>query len=173
MAYFKDRSVYKYCPGLHNEPASQPARWSVSRVLGWLWCRMPFGRPRVVNVGWLSHEHPFPTGPLAAEVLLRLQILCQRPVAIMRGFHLCELCSEGTSARDRLSDKHANIRSYGEIRIESVRGLIYAAPMLIHHYVAVHNYLPPQGFLDALMDVSMPSQLMAPDLGGDEPSSEQ
>lgn len=29
----------------------------------------------------------------------------------------------------------------------------YAAPTLIHHYVSIHNYHPPQPFLDALMRV--------------------
>jgi hypothetical protein len=34
-------------------------------------------------------------------------------------------------------------------------GARYAAPTLIHHYVIVHGYRPPQVFVDALMRALM------------------
>jgi hypothetical protein len=30
--------------------------------------------------------------------------------------------------------------------------MIYVAPVLIYHYVAVHGYLPPDQFIEAVMN---------------------
>ncbi|MEJ7786715.1 MAG: hypothetical protein WKF96_18085 [Solirubrobacteraceae bacterium] len=39
----------------------------------------------------------------------------------------------------------------GEIRVTGEDGTVYAAPTMIAHYVAEHDYLPPQEFVDALL----------------------
>jgi hypothetical protein len=38
----------------------------------------------------------------------------------------------------------------GEIRVKGLHGLTYVAPVMVHHYVTVHGYCPPQEFLDAI-----------------------
>jgi len=37
-----------------------------------------------------------------------------------------------------------------EIRVRTRAGQAYAAPSVLAHYMAVHGYLPPPGFLEAL-----------------------
>ena len=44
----------------------------------------------------------------------------------------------------------------GEIRSFSKRGAIFAAPNLIFHYVAVHNYNPPEEFIESLSEGPCP-----------------
>ena len=38
-----------------------------------------------------------------------------------------------------------------EIRVQGKEGKVYAAPTLIYHYVAAHDYDPPQEFVEALL----------------------
>ena len=40
---------------------------------------------------------------------------------------------------------------YSEIRIVSSAVAVYAAPSLIYHYVAVHNYAPPRDFVESIL----------------------
>ena len=39
----------------------------------------------------------------------------------------------------------------GEFHVQAKDGTIYSAPTLILHYIDEHNYLPPEGFIDALL----------------------
>ena len=38
-----------------------------------------------------------------------------------------------------------------EIRVKGKDGKVYAAPTLIYHYVAAHDYDPPKEFVEALL----------------------
>jgi hypothetical protein len=93
----------------------------------------------VVNVGWLKRKHPFPTGVTSEEFRLKLGRLCQHSVHLYFGFHECEFCT----GRNRPDGN-------GEIRVSGVKAA-YAAPALIHHYVKVHAYLPPDDFVAAVL----------------------
>jgi hypothetical protein len=96
-------------------------------------------RSGTVNVGWLDRRHPFPTGPTSARFRAQLLWLCRRRVKRTRGLHRCEFCQ----GRDR-SHGSAEIRVCGGDRV-------YAAPELVYHYVAAHGYLPPAGFVAAVL----------------------
>ena len=113
-------------------------------------------RTDVLNVGWLCHEHAFPIGPTPPRFVLALRELVSSPVRSTMGFHICDLCpppveiigSDGvvtgfTAAPGSLGN--------GEIRVPGLGGVVYAAPVLIAHYVEVHHYLPPAEFVDAVM----------------------
>lgn len=124
MAYFADLSPYAY---FHE------------------------GRtPETLSVGWLSREHEFAAREPAKNLLDSLFQFCKVSVFQSRGLHPCEFCSElnwvTVAARDGLE---LNLGS-AEIRVLSPDGFIFAAPTLIFHYVAVHNYKPPASFLMAL-----------------------
>jgi hypothetical protein len=133
MTYFEDLTEYTYYTTIRQTPAERA------------------NQPKMVNIGWLSDEHLFPTGPVPEETLARLHEACQSPVAITRGHHVCELCLPGASPMHVLSSGDNDLLGNGEIHIVSANGTIYAAPALVYHYVCVHEYLPPQEFLDALM----------------------
>jgi hypothetical protein len=61
-----------------------------------------------------------------------------------------------TDARRRSNDAEHNgeqrLIGSAEIRNFGTDGTIYAAPTLIYHYVAQHQYKPPVGFVGALLD---------------------
>jgi hypothetical protein len=42
----------------------------------------------------------------------------------------------------------------GEIRVRAANGITYVAPVLVLHYVVEHGYLPPQEFIEAVIDAT-------------------
>jgi hypothetical protein len=99
------------------------------------------GQEAMLNVGWLAWGHAFNRGPVSDEFASTLQKLAESPVNLCRGFHICDLCRSRDDAP----------RGNGEVRVRVASGVIYAAPALIWHYVAEHQYLPPQEFIDAVL----------------------
>jgi hypothetical protein len=95
--------------------------------------------PGTVNIRWLDRAHPFPTGPTSAKFRDKLGRLCERRVQQTRGFHPSEFCS----------GRHRPVSS-SEMRVAGKRR-VYAAPSLVHHYVAAHGYRPPDEFIEAVM----------------------
>jgi hypothetical protein len=100
--------------------------------------------PCVRSVGWLSSAHPFPKGKSPPEVIAKLRELTSTweesteamnwPAAC--GSHECEIC-------------HA-FRAGGNLAVPSAT-VLFVAPEMIAHYVEVHEYLPPQAFINAVM----------------------
>jgi hypothetical protein len=94
-----------------------------------------------------------------------MKLLATKPVELYRGRHICEVCirPEGlvetyipNRGKLKLVDPEsewgkwrAQRSSNGEIRVTS-EGIIYAAPVLIVHYIEEHGYLPPAQFLEAI-----------------------
>jgi hypothetical protein len=95
--------------------------------------------PGTVNIGWLERGHPFPTGRTTAKFRAKLAQLCERRVNQTRGFHACTFCK----GRDRP-------HSSAEMRVAG-NGRVYAAPLLVHHYVEAHGYRPPDEFIEAVL----------------------
>jgi len=96
----------------------------------------------VQAIGWLSPAQEFPTGPSPANFIIRLQELCAAryehgfdfPEA--GGTHTCEFCHAYTS-RGVLGVPDGNV--------------LFVAPEMVYHYVAIHHYRPPQSFVDAVL----------------------
>lgn len=100
-------------------------------------------------IGWLDREHKFKTGPQDEEFLGLLWQFCKFSVAQSRGLHKCEFCPSTVSpTAERNGEKL--ILGTAEIRVFGEDGIIYAAPTLIYHYVALHQYTPPEEFVRAL-----------------------
>ena len=103
-------------------------------------------RARSYNIGWLDKDHSFPQRKSSKVLISRLLNLCSVRVNSTRGLHPCYWCKKYITAAFRgqkLKLGSAEIRVFGDDKI-------YAAPNLIYHYVAEHNYRPPQEFLNAL-----------------------
>jgi hypothetical protein len=112
-----------------------------------------------INVGWLDKRFPFPTGTTSDEFRVRLAVLCESHlVHLHRGSHGCEFCTEDKlytptfdptygPGRRLVRAAHGN----GTICVTH-DGVSYAAPALIIHYVREHNYLPPEAFVQAVLD---------------------
>ena len=121
MAYYADLSPYTYTPG-HGP---------------------------MLNVGWLAAGKAYERGPVPYEFATALHRLAQSPVNLCRGFHVCDLCTPP-------STEYYNVwstlrRGSGEVRVSSASGVVYAAPTLVWHYVAEHQYLPPREFINAVL----------------------
>lgn len=100
----------------------------------------------VLNVGWLRGGKRYVKGsppPRLAETLKRMT-RTQRAQQT-RGFHDCPWCTSRLHFRE--SD---GPRGSAEIRVMG-KGVAYAAPELIGHYVEAHDYLPPAEFIEAVL----------------------
>jgi hypothetical protein len=151
--YYPDLSPYKYNEQIQGGTRAAP----------------PFIE---LNIGWLERGFPFPIGSLTFDFLDTLFTLCTKPVHGTRGYHICDLCDElPGSALDvsrngeRISihipfpikaERHGHILTMGsdEIRVQGKEHILYAAPTLIYHYCSVHSYLPPQEFMDAVLETA-------------------
>ena len=130
-------------------------------------------RTSIVNIGWLDNQHPFITGfssELFLDKLFKLYII-QRKNGY-RGFHVCQLCHTIKSSSVTLKNKGQEITidlpdpmimekggrtaliGSREILVHNGKGIVYVAPNMICHYVAEHNYLPPQEFIHAVLEIN-------------------
>ncbi len=144
--------------------------------------------PNIRAVGWLDGEHAFEKRDVSPADLRAILDACGSPelqTRMTRGIHDCELCESdppdddaGTLAdwmkasnslpseqREEFLVKaiktHGMAQSSGEVRVE-VDGLIYAAPLLIAHYVKAHRYHPPAEFLEGVRAGSFVDDLGKP-----------
>jgi hypothetical protein len=101
----------------------------------------PTGDLEILNVGWLDECRPFAVGATSRDFQDALLELCKRPIILHRGVHACCYC------RGQRQDRAGN----GQVRVLSPKGIWYAAPTLVHHYVSVHEYSPPADFVDAVV----------------------
>lgn len=92
-------------------------------------------QPDALNIGWLDGKQPFERGPVPSGFSERLSELVKHPVNLCHGWHTC-WCGAASGN--------------GEIRVSS-GAAVYAAPVLIAHYIEAHGYRPPQPFIDAVM----------------------
>ncbi|MDH6225500.1 hypothetical protein [Streptomyces sp. MJP52] len=130
MTYYADLTPYTFLPP-DGPGAGAPRPWH--------------GLP-LLNVGWLSAARRYRRGtppPGLAETLRRMTRTHR--AGQTRGFHLCPWCSMRLlRAGPECPRGSAEIRAVGD-------GVAYAAPELIAHYVESHGYLPPDGFVHAVL----------------------
>ncbi len=111
--------------------------------------------PNVLNVGWLSGDSDFVRGKVPEAFTSALFHLAESPINLYRGSHSCELCADpviwkAEGARFSLT-RIPGSGGNGEIHVPGLDGITYVAPALIAHYVKVHQYLPPQEFIDTVL----------------------
>ncbi|MEW2400920.1 hypothetical protein [Streptomyces sp. NPDC046862] len=130
MTYYADLTPYTYDSD-HWDPEAS----------GRLWQGVP-----VLNVGWLSGDKGYANGSAPPGLVEALKSMTRTHRAQQtRGFHLCPWCPllPGAGYAD-------GPRGSAEIRVMG-RGVAYAAPELIAHYVEGHGYLPPADFVAAVL----------------------
>ena len=121
MAYYEDLTAYSYS-------------------------HFPRHDTYLVNIGWLDVSHPFPRGEVDPVIVGRIRELCKAPVNQTRGLHRCSMCSEFPIIE--LIDGETVTLGSAEIHVGG-KGVTYACPTLIYHYIVKHGYLPPGEFLEA------------------------
>jgi hypothetical protein len=118
--------------------------------------RGTFYVPGTVNIGWLGEFPTFDQMEPDEKLLDLVWDYCKISVAQYRGVHECEYCYP---RRSDVGERHGEMRLLGsaEIRVFGDEGVIYAAPDLIYHYMAIHRYKPPDQFISALISRPHPS----------------
>ncbi|MEU3794726.1 DUF7919 family protein [Streptomyces fructofermentans] len=131
MTYYADLTPYTYG---HDMAQPGPGHWR--------------GMPEV-NVGWLERGRSHPKEAASADLVEALKRMTSTHRAQQtRGHHFCPWCAE------RLAGKAGAVKDCAkgsaEIRVPG-DGVAYAAPELVAHYVEAHDYLPPAGFVLAVL----------------------
>jgi hypothetical protein len=130
MSNFRDLSAYTY---------DQPARTGVE----------------LLNVGWLGPGSEFDIQVADPGFLEALWQYCLISVNQTRGLYRCHVCNSPDSGVAERQGQRAELGS-AEIRVFSRAGVGYAAPNLIYHCVAAHDYLPPADFVEAVKNEPRP-----------------
>lgn len=115
----------------------------------------------VVHVGWLGRGHTYFRGLVALALIEKMKQLARTPQELYRGYHICDLCDlpvelRGVPFPEQWAKWGQFRASNGEIRV-SRNGVIYAAPVLITHYIEAHGYCPPAEFLKAIEEAPDPA----------------
>ena len=102
-------------------------------------------------IGWLDDKHVFQAGEAPAEFVRKLQKIIEKYAESegalgwildsFFGYHTCELCHKFDHG--------------GNFGVPAGQ-VLYVAPAMISHYVEEHGYLPPQQFIDAVLESPIP-----------------
>lgn len=97
-------------------------------------------------IGWLGKELEFQTGRVSQQFFDKLCELAENPWQpfIAAGFHTCELCQ--FPFFEYISRETSNL-------FIPLNGVIYVMPSLILHYINAPYYLPPEKFIEAVMQI--------------------
>ncbi|WP_426746927.1 hypothetical protein VZQ01_03915 [Myxococcus faecalis] len=112
----------------------------------------PGGDDRLVAVGWLEREHPFPRGEVDADFFAALVRLCVEPwqPVVFAGRHACSLCrfsgGPGALSYDSLT---VSLGSANVFVPDGTR--VFVAPTTVLHYLDAHGYTPPREFQEAVL----------------------
>ena len=132
--------------------------------------------PSIKNIGWLSPEFNFNTGSVSEEFCFNLKELLFVGIANnehRRNANLseiiinenyvrsppmnCPICNDSVVIKPNKGGYYTGEKSKhlgnSEIEIYDLENNIsYCFPTLIYHYVEEHNYVPPQRFVDAIVN---------------------
>ncbi len=107
-----------------------------------------------INIGWLDRNVPFPTGASREGTCQRLIDHVPFRMNSSRGGHGCTLCARGQRITEFATFGISMCTA--EIWVASSKGIVFACPDLIIHYVNTHHYQPPKDFMKALFDGPTP-----------------
>jgi hypothetical protein len=103
----------------------------------------------LLAVGWLEHPEPFARGIAPTALLPKLKTIVEqvRSAYSHCGFRGVKRCSQCTAAGLK---SPGPIWSQENIFVPGL-GVVYVAPGGIIHYVEMHVYLPPPGFVESVL----------------------
>jgi hypothetical protein len=125
----------------------------------------PFSIDDVLAVGWLDSAHDYNTGLAPRGLVDHLLTLSGHSTStfdihanIMRGIHPCNFCGEDIV--ERSDGKKQWFLGHSELWFPSATKY-FAAPSLIIHYIADHQYLPPDVFVQAVFALNINDSFLA------------
>jgi hypothetical protein len=100
-------------------------------------------------VGWLHPDHPYTTGEVPGEFVVRLKEFVARSAqsaealwfGAAAGLHTCEFCGQ----------VHG-VNNFGVLGDDA----LFVAPEMVVHYVQRHGYRPPEEFIAAVLRSPLP-----------------
>ena len=104
----------------------------------------------VLNVGWLEAGQTWPTGHFAGKEQVLNKLKSMKRENLCRGWHECDACLEYEYRTGQKLTSENRVGN-GEL-IVKYNEKVYSAPYLVIHYIEEHNYLPPEEFIDALLN---------------------
>lgn len=112
----------------------------------------------VINIGWLGEKGSFPQGDASDEFLVNLWEYYKCPVFSTRNIYQ----NEKLDGYWRFFTAIFNGREIGlgnsEVRVlDKERGVIYASPNLLIHYIVNHHYCPPEEYIKAVIEGPKPN----------------
>lgn len=115
---------------------------------------------KVLNIGWLEEGESFTTGSVEVVFLSKLATIINGNDIVnlhvnrIRGIHPCAL-SNCDKLEVKIEGKIVSVGS-SEIWIPSnTSDQYFASPSMVFHYIAVHDYLPPNEFISAVMSLDL------------------
>jgi hypothetical protein len=113
---------------------------------------------RPTRVGYLRKGQGYPQGELSDVVFDRLVLFVQWAILFTLGYHNCDLdpCDPYQWSESLYKGLWIPNRCSTDFLVPDGT-MLYKAPSLILHYVHSHHYLPPAGFLEAVLRCPEPS----------------
>lgn len=105
-------------------------------------------------VGWIEASKPYEKGNVHSDLIKKIKTLNKQfgeafPAIQFRGQHQCTLCAAKDSQVEYLNESHVNL-------VIPYKGFVFVAPGRIDHYIKTHGYLPPESFIDAVLQCHSP-----------------
>jgi hypothetical protein len=116
--------------------------------------RLPGDARVLVNVGWLDAGHDYRRGPVPHDVVTHLLRMASSYTVATRGIHRCPFCKSRVTMTVDGQDV-----CLGNAELRARRGdITYVAPSLLPHYIAAHDYKPPDEALEAFANATTRGQ---------------
>ena len=93
---------------------------------------------KLIKIGWLDENHVFNIGTCPLKFLKKLKKIEPRLKSF--GWHNCPFCDKNKGS-NRIILQVEDTHKY------------YDVPDMIVHYIEEHNYLPPQEFIDFILNL--------------------
>jgi len=111
----------------------------------------------LLAVGWLDGKHNFQRGSPPRNLLIGLENYIKYSIVQTLGRHKCNICPEDHFFDITLPNCPPLNLGSSEFIVFSPNGdRAYIAPNLIYHYTHDCEYLPPQEFLDGILNGPSP-----------------
>ncbi len=100
------------------------------------------GFPMLITVGWLQNGKPYTKGETPQIVVEKINEIGQKSEVyqLWFGYHECDFCD------------FVNISLGAKTIMIAYKNKIYFVPGLITHYIEKHQYLPPDEFIEAVLN---------------------
>jgi hypothetical protein len=109
-----------------------------------------------LSVGWLAAKQSYIQGEVSIAFVDRLWVFCCNALLHTMGYHKCPFCHSSTFGILAQHGQEERRLGSAEIRVLGRNNVIYAAPDLVYHYVVDHCYCPPDEFVQAVLEGSLP-----------------